>query len=69
MARLGVSFRIVARRIAAGVRRGRLQQELRDEMRLHMELRRQALIDDGMDPREAEYEARRMFGNVVALGE
>jgi predicted permease len=69
MARLGVSFRIVARRIAAGLRRGRLQQELRDEMRLHMELRRQALIDDGMDAREAEYEARRMFGNVVALGE
>ncbi len=34
-----------------------------------MELRRQALIDGGMDPREAEYEARRLFGNPTVFRE
>jgi hypothetical protein len=43
--------------------------ELADEMRMHQELRRQALIDGGMDPREAEYEARRLFGNPTLLRE
>ena len=36
---------------------------------MHIDLRRQALIDRGMDPREAEYEARRRFGNVVSRRE
>ena len=40
-----------------------------DEMRHHIEMRRQALIDGGMDPREAAYEARRMFGNTAQLRE
>jgi predicted permease len=51
------------------VRRDRLDDELRDEVRLHMDLRRQALIDDGMDPGEAEIKARRMFGNATAIRE
>ena len=50
-------------------RRNRLDDELRDEVRLHMDLRRQALIDGGMDPRDAEIEARRMFGNAAAIRE
>ncbi len=36
---------------------------------MHIELRRQALVDDGMDLREAETAARRSFGNVTALKE
>ena len=36
---------------------------------MHIELRRQALVDDGMDPREAEAAARRSFGNVTSLRE
>ena len=36
---------------------------------MHVELRRQALIDRGMDPRDAEYEARRLFGNPTVLRE
>ena len=47
----------------------RFDDELADEMRMHLELRRQALIDDGMDPRDAEYEARRLFGNPTVLRE
>jgi predicted permease len=53
------------RRAIARLRRNRLDDQLADEIRLHLELRRQALIDDGCDPRGAEAEARRRFGNVL----
>jgi predicted permease len=53
------------RRLTAYIFRRHLDDELADEIQLHIELRRQALIDDGLDPREADYEARRMFGNVA----
>lgn len=52
------------RRVTAYLFRRRLDDELAGEMQQHIELRRQALIDAGQDPREAGYEARRMFGNV-----
>jgi predicted permease len=57
------------RRLWAWIRAGRLDRELADEMSLHLELRRQALIDDGMDPREAAAAARRGFGNVASIRE
>jgi predicted permease len=38
-------------------------------MRHHVELRRQQLIDDGIDPRAAEREAKRMFGNEARIRE
>jgi predicted permease len=59
----------VMRRLAARLRRDRLDDELAEEMRHHVELRRQALVDDGMDPAEADAAARRLFGNVTALRE
>jgi predicted permease len=49
--------------------RRRLEADLADEIGMHIELRTRALIDDGMDPREAAYEARRMFGNATAIRE
>jgi predicted permease len=57
------------RRVLARLRRDRLDDNLRDEVELHIELRRQALVDQGMDPRDATHEARRMFGNVVTIRE
>lgn len=69
MERLGGSFRILIGRLRLLTRRGRLDAELRDEIRLHIELRRQALIDDGMDPALATIEAQRMFGNSTAIRE
>ena len=69
MERLGETVRTGLRRAAAALRRDRLDDDLRDEVELHIELRRQALVDEGMDPRDAEYEARRMFGNVAAIRE
>ncbi len=60
---------MLLRRAAARFRRGRLDDDLRSEIELHIELRRQALVDKGADPRDAEYDARRMFGNVTAIRE
>src|SRR5688572_29257298 len=57
------------RRLWSLVRRGRLERELADEIRQHIELRTRALIDDGMDPRDAAYEARRVFGNATVIRE
>jgi predicted permease len=56
-------------RLAAAFRRGRLDDEFQEEIREHLELRRRQLMDDGMDPRDASFEARRMFGNVTSIRE
>jgi predicted permease len=57
------------RRLLAWLRRARLDDDLAEEIRLHLELRRQALIDEGMRPLDADREARRQFGNVTAIRE
>jgi len=49
--------------------RSRRDDELKDEIDLHIELRRQSLVESGMGPRDAAYEARRMFGNITAKRE
>jgi hypothetical protein len=49
--------------------RDRLDDELREEIRLHVEMRRDALVEAGVDPRDAEAEAHRMFGNLTAYRE
>jgi putative ABC transport system permease protein len=60
---------MVLRRIRAFFRRSRLDDELAEEIRLHIELRQNALIADGMAPDEAERQARRQFGNVTVIRE
>jgi predicted permease len=66
---LRVAGRVFVGRLRLMLRRNRLDDELREEVLLHMDLRRQALIDGGMDPRQAEVEARRRFGNAMAIRE
>ena len=56
-------------KIRASLSRRRRDDELREEIEAHIALRRESLIDAGMDPREAAWEARRMFGNPAALRE
>ncbi len=56
-------------RVGALVRRRRLDDDLAKEIQLHIEMRRDALVADGMDPREAQREARRLLGNVTAIRE
>lgn len=68
MAFLGRAGGLV-RHVRALFGRSRRDDELREEIAAHLELRRQRLIDEGMDPRDAAYEARRMFGNVTAFRE
>jgi len=68
MASLGDAAFMV-RRLVARLRRDRLEDDLRDEIAQHIDARRQQLIDDGMDPREAAYEARRSFGNATVIRE
>jgi predicted permease len=60
---------MLVRRVASAVRRSQLDDELREEVAQHIEARRQQLVDGGMDPRDAAYEARRMFGNLVSVRE
>jgi hypothetical protein len=45
----------------------RLDDELADEMRDHLERRAAALSDAGLKPEEAEWQARLRFGNPTQL--
>ena len=55
------------RRVFAWFRRNRLDDDVAEEIRLHIELRRQPLINDGMTPADADREAHRQFGNVAVI--
>ena len=57
------------RRLVAFFRRDRLDDDVAEEIGLHLELRRQALMDSGVPPAEADREARRQFGNVTVIRE
>src|SRR5687767_9138080 len=57
------------RRLLTIPRRRRLDADVAEELRHHVDLRRQQLIDDGVDPRAAEREAKRMFGNEARIRE
>ena len=57
------------RRAVARLTRNRLDDEAREEIRDHLERRRQQLIADGMEPAAAAIEARRGFGNVTRVRE
>ena len=57
------------KRVRTFFRRSQLDDDLREELDAHIELRRRQLIDAGMDPQDARREAVRMFGNVTALRE
>ena len=59
----------ILRRLAARIRTARLDDDLRGEIEEHIALRQRQLVDAGMDPREAAYEAKRMFGNVTRIRE
>ncbi len=57
------------RKIAALFRRGKLDAEMAEEMRAHIELQTDRNIAAGMDPDEARYAALRQFGNVGSIQE
>jgi putative ABC transport system permease protein len=57
------------RRLLMLLRRRQLDQDLEEEMRLHLELREQEQMERGLAPDEAWYAARRQFGNPTLLKE
>src|SRR5580698_563557 len=57
------------RRCSMLLHRGRFQRELDEEMRLHLELRRQQQIASGLTPEAAHRSAQRRFGNMTRIKE
>ena len=57
------------RRLLMLLRRRQFDADLREEMRLHRELREQEEIERGLSPKEAHYAAQRRFGNDLVLRE
>ena len=57
-------MRILWARFMGLFRRGRLEQELDDEVRLHLEMLENENLRRGMPPQEARYAALRSFGGV-----
>ena len=56
-------------RIAGTFRRGRLDEEFKDEVQAHLEMLTECFISRGMDPVAASYAARRQFGGVTQMEE
>ena len=57
------------RRLDMLLHRARFQRELEEEMRLHLELRRQHQIASGIDPDSARWSAHQRFGNITRMKE
>ncbi|MBY0492634.1 MAG: permease prefix domain 1-containing protein [Cyanobacteria bacterium] len=60
--------RLIARLFAL-VRANRLDRELDDEVRAHLELAEHDALARGLDPGEARREAMRQFGGVAQMKE
>ena len=57
------------RRLGMVMRRGKLDRELAEEIRLHKELKERELIATGVDREEARYAAQRRLGHVTGIRE
>src|SRR6204780_3200541 len=57
------------RRLTMLLNRDRFRRELDEEMRLHLELRRQQQIASGLTPEAAHQSAQRRFGNTARIKE
>ncbi len=57
------------RRLAALFLRSRFDRDMDEEMRLHLELRREEHLGRGLTPEEAQFASQRKFGNTLLLRE
>jgi predicted permease len=57
------------RRLLSLLRRGRYEREMEEEMRFHLEMQIEQNLASGMATEEAQYAARRQFGNQTWLKE
>jgi hypothetical protein len=62
-------LRILALRWMSLFRRGRLEQELNEELQSHLEMQVEENQRKGMSPREARYAALHSFGGVEQVKE
>jgi predicted permease len=62
-------FNEIKRRIAAWLHREKFDQEMQDEMRLHLDLRETEHADRGLSADEAHSAAHRRFGNATRIQE
>src|ERR1700690_1969897 len=62
-------LRELARRFRMLVHRREFDADLEEEMRLHLELRQQEQVQNGMTAEDAQAAARRRFGNATYLKE
>jgi predicted permease len=58
-----------SRRLRMLFHSGRFQRDLDEEMRLHVELRRQQQLASGLSPKAARQAAQRRFGNTTCIKE
>src|SRR5499426_4233074 len=57
------------RRLLSLTSRGRLEREMEEEMRFHLEMQIEQNLEAGMSSEEARWAARRQFGNQTWLKE
>jgi hypothetical protein len=62
-------FSELGRRLVLLVRREQFDSDLKEELRLHHELREQEQVEAGVGAEEARYAAQRRFGNDLVLRE
>src|SRR2546428_6041444 len=62
-------WRRTLRKLATIFRRGRIERELEEEVRVHLEMEEEENQAAGTEPEEARYAARRAFGNVTRAKE
>lgn len=62
-------MREFGRRLSVLFRRGRFDRELEEEMQFHLELKAEENRENGMAGKDADYAARRQFGNSALLKE
>ena len=57
------------RKLRSLFRKDKLDAEMAEEMRHHVELQKELNLKAGLDPAEALYAALRQFGNVASIQE
>lgn len=62
-------LRELVRRLRMTRHRDQLDRDLEEEMRLHLDLRRQQLVDRGLRPDDARRTAHLKFGNTTRIKE
>src|SRR6266508_4651288 len=62
-------LRVLGSRLLTLFRKGRLEQELDEEVRSHLDMQIEESIRQGMSPQEARYAALHSFGGVEQIKE